>query len=378
MTSQFIFWASIAFIAYTYVGYPLFIALLARRQPDPAQKGFSGSEQPFVSVILAVFNEENRVVQRIHNLLESDYPADQYEIVVISDGSTDATVSVISDTFGDRVKLISYEQNQGKAHAVNAGVAAADGDILVFADCRQRFSANVIGDLVSRFSDSSVGAVSGELVLSSSEQETSVDNVGLYWKYEKMIRLSESRVGSVVGVTGAIYALRKSLFEPLEKGVILDDLVTPLRVIKSGYSVKMIDGAYAFDYTSATFKEEMDRKVRTLTGNFEVMKLLPWVNNPLQNPVWFQWMSHKVFRLFVPYAMIAALLSSILAGGPFYTTMALLQCAAYSAAIVGMLGERFGYQLFGIFATFLMLNVAALMSLYTFLFSDSQALWRKH
>lgn len=376
MTSQIIFWVSISFIAYTYIGYPLFIFLLARSKPEPTQPAHS--DKPFLSIILAVFNEEHRVVQRIQNLLECDYPDDNYEIILISDGSTDQTVTLVSNEFGDRIKLIALEQNEGKASAVNAGVAAAKGEILVFADCRQRFSENVIGDLVDTFSDSSVGAVSGELVLSNSDEDASVDNVGLYWKYEKMIRLSESRVGSVVGVTGAIYALRKSLFEPLKKGVILDDLVTPLRVIKSGYSVKMVDGAYAFDQISGTFGEEMNRKIRTLTGNFEVMKLLPWVNNPFKNPVWFQWMSHKVFRLFIPYAMIGALVSSLVAGGPFYTTMAGLQIIAYSAATVGIVGERFGYQVFGIFATFLMLNVAAFISLYTFLFSDSESLWRKH
>lgn len=372
-----IFWLSALFLFYTYIGYPLLMFLWARFYPNPIKLN---SIELTTTVVISAFNEQDRIVARIENLLEQNYPANKLNIIVVSDGSTDATVERLHQMKTDRLQIVSLEKNEGKSIAVSRGVSEATGDIIIFADVRQRFCPDAIRSLIQPFSDQEVGATTGELLLESSGSDQEPEGVGLYWKYEKMIRDSESRVDSMVGATGAIYAIRRSLYEPLPEGIILDDVLTPMRIAKKGYRVCMVRDAIAYDTISETTGEEFSRKVRTLAGNFQLMQVASWINNPFKNRLFFQWLSHKVFRLFSPYALILLLISSFLADNPFYSLIGLLQLIVYIASITGLIaitkGKKVG--LVGIASNFLMLNITAVVGLYSILTGQTASLWKKH
>jgi cellulose synthase/poly-beta-1,6-N-acetylglucosamine synthase-like glycosyltransferase len=365
------FWVSALFIAYVYVGYPALLALWVRGSGFRVRGsgfGVQADNHPTVSVIVAARNEARRLPSRIQNLLSLDYPADRVEIIVVSDGSTDDTLASMAP-FADRIKVVAAPA-LGKAAALNAGVARAAHEILVFADARQTFAHDALARLTAPFADRRVGGVTGELVLgceSSSGRRagtdrregrpnapidrrsaargdggrrtaerrghftsTVADGVGLYWRYEKSLRRLESAVGSTLGATGAIYALRRTLWQPLPEGTILDDVLAPMRAVLAGQRVIFEERAQAFDHTPADSDTEGRRKIRTLAGNFQILWQEPRLLMPVVNPVWIQYISHKVGRLLVPYALIVLLASSIaLAPHPLYGTALFAQCTFY-------------------------------------------------
>ena len=201
----------------------------------------------------------------------------------------------------------------GKARALNAGVAAARHEVLIFTDARQAFADDALRALVAPLADPQVGGVSGELLLDSESgagDSTIGEGVGAYWRYEKWLRRHESLIGSIVGSTGAIHALRRSSWLALPDDTILDDVLAPMRTVLSGARVIFEGSARAYDRTATTADAEFRRKTRTLAGNYQLLMLEPRVLLPVINPVWFQFVSHKLGRLIVPYALIALLVSS--------------------------------------------------------------------
>ena len=196
----------------------------------------------------------------------------------------------------------------GKPLALNAGVEAATGDILVFADARQQFCPDALVELAANFDDRRVGGVTGELMLdcegTESIESTIGDGIGLYWKYEKWLRRKESAVWSTLGATGAIYALRRRLWTPLPADALLDDVLAPMRAVMAGYRVVFEERARAFDRTSPDAAAEARRKTRTLAGNYQILAQEPRLLVPILNPVWLQYVSHKIGRLLVPWCLL--------------------------------------------------------------------------
>jgi poly-beta-1,6-N-acetyl-D-glucosamine synthase len=340
---EFLFWASIVFVWYVYAGYPLLISLWAALAARPVRKSPTAHYQPTVSVVIAARNEARRLAARIDNLLEQDCPS-PLEIIVVSDGSTDGTADAVA-SFGGRVRLIELPRG-GKPLALNAGVAAARGEIVVFADARQRFAPNAVAALLSNFDDPTVGAATGELVLDCEADATAGDSsvaegVGLYWKYEKGLRRHESRVWSTLGATGAIYAIRRELWRPLPPETLLDDVLAPMRIVLDGKRVVFEDHARAFDRVAASGADESRRKIRTLAGNYQIVALEPRLLIPLVNPVWLQYVSHKLGRLLAPWALLAILASSaaLASRGWPYALALLVQLCFYGLAIFGGLLE---------------------------------------
>ena len=332
-----VFWISALLIGYVYVGYPLLIAFVARFRRPTRKACFRAGAWPSISVIVAARNEGTRLPVRIRNLLDTFYPGER-EIIVVSDGSTDRTTEVVAQ-FGDEVRLIELEAG-GKPTALNAGVAAARGDILVFADARQRFSEDALHELIANFADESVGGATGQLVLDCELGETAStigDGLGLYWKYEKWQRRNESRVRSTLGATGAIYALRRRLWQPLPPDTLLDDVLAPMRAVLAGYRIVFDERAIAFDRTAPDAAIETRRKTRTLAGNYQILALEPRLLVPFLNPVWLQYVSHKFGRLLVPWALVGLFASSVVLAGtkPWFTAALVLQVGFYGLAAVG-------------------------------------------
>ena len=365
-----VFWLSVAMIAYTYVGYPLWLYVGSRLFAKPIR---AAAHFPTVSVIMAVRNEADVLLRKLQNLLALQYPAGQMEIIVVSDGSTDATNQILSTFTNDSLRAIVRVQHEGKASALNQAIREARGEIVVFADARQMIEPDALKHLVAKFADPSVGGVTGELILDRSAAGKSLEGVGMYWKLEKKIREWEGAIGSVVGATGAFYAVRRNLLVTLPTGVILDDVYLPLHLVRQGYRMAFESQAIARESLQNSARQEFRRKVRTLTGNYQLLQLAPWLLTR-SNPIRFQFVSHKLLRLLAPFALAGAFFSALVVPETVYRLAAVLQIAVYGSGALTLLQPRFrslGPLPDAAFA-FILMNAAAVLALIKFLTGQKQ------
>ena len=338
-----VFWLAVLILGYVCIGYPVLARVRAALRPRTRRRA---PIEPTVTIIIAAHNEGDRIERRLRNLLSLDYPANRLEIILGSDGSTDDTVERARAFESAGVVVHEFTNRRGKPALLNALVPRATGDIVVFADARQRFDRVALRALVANFADPGVGVVSGHLIMTAgTDAEIGSEGAAMYWHYEKLIRSTESRGGSTVGATGAIYAIRRSLFEPLPVDTILDDVLIPVRIARRGYQVVFEPAAKAFDIAPSTAQAELVRKARTIGGTFQLFARERWLLNPRLNPLWFETVSHKALRLALPILLGALLLSNLalLEWWPYRVTMA-GQVAFYAAAIAGC-GHRRGRAL---------------------------------
>lgn len=369
-----IFWLSLLGIFYTYVGYPVVLWVVMRLRP---RRWKTARITPEVSVVLAVRNGLPLLEHRIQSLLELDYPNIK-EIIVVSDGSTDGTAAFLAQQNHPRLHALVRDTHDGKAVAVNAGMAAATAEILVFADLRPDIAPGAIQQLVSNFADERVGCVAGEYVLYANTRSDGSAAVGhFYWNYEQWLRKAEAIIDSCVGVPGCFYAVRRGLARPLPAGIILDDMFQPLSVVRQGYRCVVDPAARVYDKWPKRVEGEFYRKVRTLAGNFQLFQLAPWVLSP-QDRVLAQLVSHKLMRLVVPYLLMLLLVSAVVLspGSLFFTVVAALQILGWAVAVVGCIARiPVLNKIAGPAAALLMLNAAAVVGLYKFLFTRGP-LWK--
>jgi cellulose synthase/poly-beta-1,6-N-acetylglucosamine synthase-like glycosyltransferase len=381
MAAEWVFAASATLLLYTYLGYPLLIGALARLRDRPtSMEGAKSRAVPPCSLILAAHNEEATIGRRIAELAALIIDANpEGELIVVSDGSDDRTAERARDSAaeaGVEHRVIELDRRSGKAEALTRGHRASRHEIVVFADARQRWEHDTLVRLLENFDDPGVGAVGGDLILESGPGVLA--GVGLYWRFEKWLRLQESRVGSSVGVTGAICAVRRGLFRPIPRGTILDDVYWPLLVALGGARVVHDDRARAFDRLPERTRDEFRRKVRTLAGNFQLLVRLPVIMRPWRNPVWFQFASHKALRLAAPWGMLALLASSATIASQFYRTALLGQGAFYLLGLAGLwqpVGRR--SRLASAAASFLTLNAAAWTAFWVWSSGRCESSWRR-
>jgi poly-beta-1,6-N-acetyl-D-glucosamine synthase len=378
MTAAAIFWGSLLLLLYAYLGYPLLIGAWALLRPRPAALG---TTLPTVTIVVVAHNEAGRIEGRIENLGSLDYPKGSLEILIVSDGSTDGTAERARALETAGLRVIAFAARRGKPAVLNEIVPRSRGDIVVLADARQRFDPQAVRSLVALFADPGVGAVSGELILTEGGRGTAVgQGVSAYRRYESFVRLCESRVGSTVGATGAIYAIRRDLFSPLPEDTILDDVLIPMRIARRGYRVLFEPAARAFDRAPATAREEFGRKARTLAGNFQILFRERWLLNPLGNRLWLQTVSHKGLRLLGPALLLAVFATNlILIRRPGYRLVLLAQVTFYAGALIGGLlrGRGRVVPLFSLPYTFCLVNGAALAGAFRFLASRQRVTWDK-
>jgi cellulose synthase/poly-beta-1,6-N-acetylglucosamine synthase-like glycosyltransferase len=384
-----LFWFSLFFIAYTYLLYPLILLVWAKLRPKEIARN-SLSPAPLVSVIMAVRNEEGNIAARIENLLNQDFPAHKMEIIIISDGSHDETNNIIRRALQNYqntqangkssisvLKFLELEDNMGKPHALNLGVQKAKGEFLVFTDVRQRFESNAIRELIANFNDPNVGCVSGELVFRQNSDSPIKSEMGFYWDLEKCVRKLEARVHSVPGVTGCIYAIRTSLFEKLPPEILLDDVFVPMKAVLQGYRAVFDERAIAYDTFSKNMSQEKRRKIRTLLGNYQLMKIIPGLLSPKTNPIFLAYLSHKIFRLFIPFFFLIVFFTSLLLDGFIYKLVLTASIITMLLPLIprSSLNIPLLRNLCTMASTFVLLNYFALLAFIYLLWHRKKSVW---
>jgi cellulose synthase/poly-beta-1,6-N-acetylglucosamine synthase-like glycosyltransferase len=374
-----IVWVGLIIVLYAYVLYPITVWALARLRPEAPRANPATEAAPAFSVVLAVHDEGSRITSRLDEIVAliatTRSPA---EVIVVANGCADDTSALARAHPSPLVRVIELTENAGKAHALTCGYEAARGDLLVFADARQRWAADSLQRLLENFASPEIGAVSGELVIEAASGVLA--GVGLYWRYEKWLRRNEGRLHSTVGVSGSICAVRRELFRPIPRGALLDDLYWPLRVVMQGRRVVYDERALAHDRLPDRPADEFRRKVRTLSGNFQLVAMLPQAVLPWRNPIWVQFVSHKLLRLVIPWLLLAVFFASglLFLYTPLYRTVFLAQLLFYvlaASALAG--GPGSAWRLGTVAASFVVVNAAAWLAFWVWICGRSDVAWKK-
>ena len=370
-------WVAFAVLAYTYVGYPILVALLARLFPLRTKSDDAWT--PHVTACIPVFNAAKYLPAKLDSLIALDWPRDKLEILVYSDGATDGTDAIAQDyerRFPGVVRFLRGEQRAGKPTAVNLMRREARGEVLLMTDVRQPLVPAALRAMTRLLADERVACVSGNLTLPSTA------GAGVYWKYENWIRRSEARFRSMLGVTGPIYVIRKSDLAELPLDVILDDMWIPMRLRLSRRFLLWSEEAVAWD-EAFDDEREFGRKVRTLAGNYQLYARMPLLLVPIVNPSWLEVMSHKVLRLVGPWALAACLVASAVAAEPMRAVayepsvvwlmraLAIGQLLVYALAALGGRAGRQGT----VYRTFVVLNAAAVVGLWRWARGKQKVTW---
>lgn len=360
-----LFWGATGTVVYTYVLFPVLLFARAWLRPRPHAHG---DGTPSVSIVIAARNEASTIGAKLENLLALDYPRERLEIVIASDGSTDGTEEIVRSYEEAGIRLLALPAN-GKAAALNAAVGASTGEILVFSDANSMYERDAVRMLVRPFADPSVGGVAGNQRYSAGDgADGTVVGERNYWSYDRALKMAESRAGNVVSATGAIYAVRRSLFREVPPGV-TDDFVTSTAVIDQGYRLVFEPDAVAVEPPGASSDAEFKRKVRVMTRGLRGVWMTRSLLDPRRHGFYaLQLASHKVLRrlMAAPLAVIAVTAALLTRRGRFYLAAALAQAVLYGFAAVGLvfgrttLGRK---KVFALPAFFVLVNAASLHAL---------------
>ena len=370
-----LFWGSLVLLGYTIVGYPILIALWARLRPRPLR--IAPRREPSVSILVTAQDEASQIAARLENLLRMDYPQDRVEILLASDGSQDQTAEIARGFQARGVRVFEFSSRRGKPAILNSVGPKARGEILVFADARQRFEQGALKALVEPFQDPQVGTVTGELIIvDDPDAPTAGRGLGIYWRYEKSIRKHESRIDSSIGATGAIYAIRRGLLAPIPEDTVLDDVVVPMGVVRHGSRAVFEEHARAYDRPAATPEIEFERKARTLAGCYQLFFREAWLLNPWENRLFFETVSHKGLRLLLPLLLLGALVgNALLVEIPFYGALLACQTLFYGAALLGHIRRGAHLRLLGLPYLLVLLSVATAVGFLRAISGSQKVTW---
>ncbi len=372
-----IFWLLVGLVAYTYAGFPLLVFVRGTFFRRPYRRA---DHTPSVSLIVAAYNEEATIGRKLENILALDYPRDKLQVIVVSDGSTDRTNEIVRQ-YADRGILFLPLRRVGKAAALNAAVAEATGEILVFSDANSIYAPDAIRALVRPFADPHVGGVAGNQVyVTPGEVSPSGEGEREYWGFDRWLKFYESEAGNTISATGAIYAVRRHLFLPVPEGV-TDDFVTSVRVIAQGYRLVFAPDAVAYEPVAKTEKVEFGRKVRVITRGLRGVWLVRELLDPFRYGFYaVQLFSHKVLRRMVAFPLLALLVISwgLWNAGPVYRIAALGQAVLYGCGLAGFLlrNTRVGRsRVLALPFFFCMVNAAVIVATFNLLRGQKIVLW---
>ena len=370
-----IFWTSLLTLAYIYVGYPLLVWILAwgfgrapRRAPTT----------PTVSLLIPAYNEEAHIAQKIRNSLALDYPSDRLEIVVANDGSTDRTREYVQRFVSQGVKQLLMPGHVGKCEMLNRTLPHLQGELIVFSDASSELEPQALRQLVRNFADTRVGCVSG-LYRLKSRSDLRAEGEGLYWTYETFIKRHESLLHSILGAHGAFYAIRTSLFTPLEQSSINDDYLIPMRIVAQGYRAVYEPTAVAWEREAASLRGEFARRCRIAVGNCQQLVALRHLLNPLRGWVALCFFSHKVLRTIAPLLLFVVLVCSAGLPLPWSVWAIGMQALLYGSALAGYVCQRRGKSVRWLspFLYFCLGNLAVLAGVLKYCFKRHTPAWER-
>ena len=375
------FWLSILLITYSYIMYPIFLTFLVKLfgKKNACIDILAKSEWPDVAIIIAAYNEEQDIKQRVENLLSQDYPADKITYYIGSDGSTDKTNDILQQFTDTRLQAQIFETNRGKASVLNDLMQFTTQPIVVFSDANTHFEPDAIKRLVAHFDDKEVGAVCGELNLFNPGDNNNQDST--YWLYEQFLKDKEGQLDALLGANGAIYAIRTHLYTPIPINTVVDDFLIVMNVAKQKHKIIYDKKALAHEEIAPSISEESKRRIRIGTGNYQAFTRLYWALNPFIGWRFFSYFSHKVLRWFTPHFMIMAFMSNvILIGNTFYNAIFLMQVVAYYLAFWGQKVSKQGRPIpasISLLTFFVSMNYALLQGFYRFAFKNTKGTWQR-
>ncbi len=381
---QFIFWLAVGGVAYCYVGYPLVLCLLAKifgqhhRSGPASVEVENGEDYPFVSIVIAAYKEESVILQRLQNALIMDYPADRYEVLVGCDGNEDTTGDLVKTFHDSRIRLCQYPQRRGKPSVLNDTVPQARGEIIAFSDVNTFWERDALKRLVSHFKSESVGGVCGQLKLTDPHTGENVD--GMYWKYENVLKRWEGQLGALLGVNGAIYAIRAELWEPIPPNSIVDDFLIGMRLHLKRRELIFDENAIANEESAPTMNAEFHRRARIGAGGFQSLCWLTPLLNPKYGSIAFSFWSHKVLRWHCPIFMATAFLVNLgLLTSPIYRVTMILQCVFYGISIIGrhIPGSGRASRLTRLLTMFTEMNLALSVGFWRWMSHQQSGAWKR-
>jgi cellulose synthase/poly-beta-1,6-N-acetylglucosamine synthase-like glycosyltransferase len=384
-------WVAVGLVAFSYIGYPIVLAIGAAAQDLVGALRFLGGgrdrrvrggpgEWPRVTLVVAAFDEESCIREKVANSIAIDYPPDRLEILIGCDGCTDRTAAIAREAGGSRVRVLELAPRSGKASVLARLVPAASGDLVVLTDANVMLDPGAVRALARRFADPGVGAVVGRLRLVSPTNGEFEE--GLYWRYETVLKYLEGKRGCVLGANGGLYAIRRILFGPLPPDTITDDFVIPVRIAVRGWKVPYEPAAVALEETTEDARKEFGRRARIGAGNWQALARVPDVLDPRTGFVCFSFVSHKLLRWATPLLLAVALLANVaLAAAPGawgYRALALAQLGFYVLAFAGWCGAGGPLRRVSSLAHyFVSMNLALAVGLWRFVSGTQRAAWQR-
>lgn len=381
-----LFWLSWAIIIYTYCFFPILLALLARIYNNKNSAIYNKvacnsdklrKEMPKIAIVVAAYNEENVIENKLINSFGLRYPEDLLELYIGSDGSTDRTNTILSKYTQPRLNAFLFTTRRGKIAVLNDLVRNVDADIIVMSDANTIFENDALLQLVKHFNDPHVGCVSGKLIL---EQNGGVSGEGIYWKYETWLKKNESKLGFQIGCNGGIFAMRRDIYTPLPTTTIVEDFVLSMQVLQQGYRVVYEPMARAVEPSCMTARDEMVRKVRIGAGDWQALGLTKSMLNPKYGFISFAFWGHKVLRWTVPHLLLLSTLSCLgLYDQPFYRlviTGEFLGIALSALAYQPVLCKKLPWYTKPV-TYFYLMNYALLCGFIRFLMNRQRVTWER-
>lgn len=373
---KFIFWLSIIWIVYAYIGYLLILMIMTKFKKKEIIK--DDDFIPSVSLIIAAYNEEKVIEKKIKETLKLDYPKEMLEIIVASDACDDKTDQIVNDFADRKVVLVRQDRRKGKTAVQNLAASKARGEVLVFSDATTIFKRDALRKLVRNFKDPSVGCVGGEEHFLKSDKEIS-EEASFFWKYEQFLRRIESDFHTLIAVSGCVFAIRKELYEPLEESL-AEDFALPLKIGSMGFRVVYEKEAIAYEKASMDTKTELTRKTRIVSKGMNVLFKMRHLLNPFKYPLLsFQLISHKIFRWLTPLFMMLLFMSNItlLNASAWFFILGMLQLNFYLLALAGYLLKDYVHKpkLLRLIYHFCIVNLAAFWGIVKFLRGNKKVIW---
>jgi cellulose synthase/poly-beta-1,6-N-acetylglucosamine synthase-like glycosyltransferase len=385
---EILLWLSLFIVFYAFAGYGILLFALVKLKRifkgKPAVPEFNEATLPSCSLVIAAYNEEGFIIEKIRNTLELQYPKGKLELIFVTDGSSDRTPELVAAY--PEIRLLHSPERRGKIAAVHRAMDTVTTEVVVFTDANTYLNPDALINICRHYADASVGAVAGEKRVQVEATADATAGEGFYWKYESKLKAWDSELYSVVGAAGELFSIRKDIYQPVSPSAILDDFMISLLVAQKGYRVIYEPQAYASETSSANVKEELKRKIRIAAGGLQSIVWLRSLLNPFPQPLLsFQYISHRVLRwTVVPFLMMLALVLNVAVvskgGSPIiYQALLAAQVAFYAAALLGWLLERREIKVKALFIPyyFCMMNYAVVRGIFRYLAGSQSAAWDK-